>query len=140
MEDTKVSASKSISAPPDIILKCVVPLGATIMVAGTNGAIAIVNSPLTRSIVGTNGAYKVASNFPPILNSKPCSNSASPSITFRKPLSLIASAWITLIMISVGLITILLSEEFKSKFRKAPLKVFPALPALPNSEPFSLVL
>ena len=44
------------------------------------------------------GENKLVPNFPLILNSKPESNSASPSMTFRKPLRLTISAWITLTM------------------------------------------
>lgn len=39
LEETKVSASKSTSAPAEVILKCVVPPGAAMMFAGINESI-----------------------------------------------------------------------------------------------------
>ena len=87
-----VSASKSISAPADIILKCDVPLGAEIMFAGTNDAMSTVISPVILSIAPTKGANKLVPSFPRMLNSKPFNNSASPSITLRSPRKLVVSA------------------------------------------------
>jgi hypothetical protein len=75
-----------------MILKCVVPLAAAIMFAGTNGTKSTMISPEVRSFVTTTGTKKVVPNFPVILKSKPTSNYISPSITFCNPLSLVISA------------------------------------------------
>ncbi|MEO8236423.1 MAG: hypothetical protein ABI549_13480, partial [Flavobacterium sp.] len=81
----KDSASKSISAPAEIILKCLVPEGATMIFEGMNEAKSTLICPIGRLIVATKGANKLVPSFQRILNSKPLSNSTLPSITFRKP-------------------------------------------------------
>jgi hypothetical protein len=52
----------------------------------------------------------------------------------------VLSAFTTFIISFVSLLTALLSAAFWISERKAFRKTFPALPALPNSCPFSLVL
>lgn len=64
-------ALKSISATAEMILKCLVPDGAAIILAGTNGSKSTVISPVARSMASENGANKLVSSFPLMLNSKP---------------------------------------------------------------------
>jgi hypothetical protein len=58
----------------------------------------------------------------------------------RLPLVLVASAFTTFIISFVSLLTTLLSFAFCNRLRIALRNTFPALPALPNSLPFSRVL
>src|SRR5689334_21641174 len=70
--------AKSTSAPPEINLKCVAPMGIITVWFGIKAGTDTFNSPVARLISELYSAEKVVLNFPWSLNSNPLSNLASP--------------------------------------------------------------